>query len=176
MLPPLKPITDKNGDSCSYLTKLAEISEPYLKEYGITLNLKGYEDTCQKYFLMTPDENELAWELAKELNAWGQYIGNYANLIQDLFLDAETDKLSVMSQKSIEFSEKTVASGDRYANTQKEVIAARKKRNALKALYDALQAETEFLERGYYSCKSTAEWALKAQQKGIGQGADSKWQ
>ena len=52
-------------------------------------------------------------------------------------------------------------------DTQKEVIAARKKRNALKALYDAMVAETEFLERGYYSCKSTAEWPLKAQQRGF---------
>ena len=167
MLPPINPIMSNDGKPISYLGKLAEISEPYLKEYGISLNLSGYTETCQRYFSLTPDETEKAWELARELNAWSQYIANYANLIQDLFLDAETEKISVVSQKSIDFSEKTVASGDRYANTQKEVIAARKKRNALKALYDAMVAETEFLERGYYSCKSTAEWPLKAQQRGF---------
>lgn len=170
MLPPITPINDKNGKPVSYLEKLAEISEPYLQEYDIALNLSGYAETCQRYFSLKLDEVEKAWELARELNAWSQYIANYANLIQDLFLDAETEKLSVMSQKSIDFSEKTVASGDRYANTQNEVINARKKRNALKALYDAMVAETEFLERGYYSCKSTAEWPAKNAQRGPSQG------
>lgn len=165
MLPPKFPSTSTDGKSISYLSKLAEISHSYLKEYGICLNLQGYDETCERYFSLKQDELNVAWELAKELNAWSQYISNYANLIQDLYLDAETEKLSVQSEKSIEYSDKTVSSGDRYANTQKEVIQARKKRNALKALYDCMCSEVAFLERGYYSCKSTAEWGQKEQRK-----------
>ena len=164
MLPPSNPIMSNDGKSISYLEKLCEISKPYLAQYKINVNLAGYKETCNKYFTLNQSEHEKAWELAQELNAWSQYLSSYSNLIQDLYLDSETEKKNVQSEKSIEFSDK-VASGDRFANTKTEVISARKKRNALKALYDAFVAEVNFLERAFYACKSTSEWGLKEKNK-----------
>lgn len=160
MFPPKNPVEKTDGASCTYLEKIYEIVKPYLAQYKISLNLKGYKETCDSYFDLTQSDGEAAWKLAQQLNAWSQYISSYANLIQDIYLDAETDKISIQSEKSIEFSEK-VAAGDRYANTKDEVIAARKKRNALKSLYDAMTAEVAFLERAFYACKATNEWAQR---------------
>ena len=164
MLPPKNPIEGKDGNKISHLEKICEIAKPYLDLYKIQINLHGYRETCDAYFSLKQTEYEKAWELAQELNAWSQYISSYSNLIQDLFLDSETEKLSVQSEKSIEFSDK-VATGDRYANTKNEVISARKKRNALKSLYDAMVAEVEFLERAFYACKSTNEWGQKEKNR-----------
>lgn len=160
MFPPKNPIVKTDGTACSYLEKISEIAKPYLAEYKIHLNLSGYRETCDKYFELVQSDGEEAWKLAQQLNAWSQYLSNYANLIQDVYLDAETDKISMQSEKSIGFSEK-VAAGDRFANTTNEVIKARKKRNALKSMYDAMTAEVAFLERAFYACKATNEWAQR---------------
>ena len=164
MLPPVNPIENASGKACSYLERLSEIAEPYLKLYKINLNLSGYSTTCKEYFELKQTETEKAWKLAQELNAWSQYISSYANIIQDIYLDSETEKISVQSEKSIEHSDK-VAAGDRYANTQSAVIQARKKRNCLKALYDAMVAEVNFLERAFYACKSTSEWGQREKNR-----------
>lgn len=160
MFPPKDPVVKADGTGCTYLEKICEVARPYLKEYKISLNLRGYKDACDKYFALNQTDGEAAWKLAQELNAWSQYIASYANLVQDVYLDSETDKISIQSEKSIEFSDK-VAAGDRFANTKDEVIAARKKRNALKSLYDAMTAEVAFLERAFYACKATNEWVQR---------------
>ena len=152
-IPPLKPVDGKK----SYFEKLCEMSQKHLKE--VVLNFDGYEDTVQKYRELKEDDISMAWELTKELNAWSEYFSDISSIIQKKYLDAETDKIEVQSVKSIEHGEKSVSAGDRFANTSQEVINARKERNILKSLYDELSLKIKFLERAYYHCKSTCEWA-----------------
>ena len=158
--PPTNPII-QNGESISYFEKLIMLCSEHLKEDGIVLNFSGYKETIEEYSNLEEADIETAWKLTKELNAWSEYFSEIANLIQVKYLDSETDKIEMQSLKSIEHSDKTVSAGDRYANTTKEVIYTRKKRNALKSLHEELNAKIRFLERGYYHCKSTCEWHNK---------------
>ena len=158
--PPINPMV-QNGKGISYFEKLIEITSPFLKEDGIHLNFTGYKETVEEYISLQENDIDRAWKLTKELNAWSEYFSEIANLIQKMYLDAETDKLEVQSLTSMKYSEKNVSAGDRFANTTKEVIDSRKKRNALKTLHEELVSKIEFLKRGYYHCKSTCEWYNK---------------
>lgn len=159
-LPPLAPITDGNKQM-GYFEKLVRYALDYLKEDGIVLNFKGYTDTLKKYSSLQEEESDKAWELTKELNAWSEYFSSLSNLIQKLYLDSDTDKIEVQAIASLEADAVKVANGERLANKDKAVVNARKKRNTLKAFYDELESKIRFLERAYYHCKSTCEWASK---------------
>lgn len=156
--PPTNPI-ELEGKKISYFKKICLASQIHLREDNIRLNFDGYEETIEDYKSLKEQDLSKAWELTKELNAWSEYFSDIANLIQKKYLDSETEKLEQQSLKSIEHSEKVVSAGDRHANTSRDVINARKKRNILKSLYDELVSKTKFLERAYYHCKSTCEWA-----------------
>ena len=158
--PPVNPLSH-NGNEISYFERLILLNKKYLEEDGIYLNFNGYKETIDEYTTLKENEIEKAWRLTKELNAWSEYFSEVANLIQLKYLDAETDKIEVQSLKSIENSGTSVSAGDRYADTTTEVIYSRKKRNALKSLYEELISKIKFLERGYYHCKSTCEWSNK---------------
>ena len=157
--PPKNPLNFK-GKEMTYFERLILSCSKYLEEDGIYLNFEGYKETISEYSSLKENEIDKAWRLTKELNAWSEYFSEIANLIQKQYLDSETEKIEIQSSKSIEHSDK-VATGDRFANTQAEVIYSRKKRNALKSLYEELLSKIKFLERGYYHCKSTCEWHNK---------------
>lgn len=154
--PPLHPI-QVNGTDRSYFELLVLIANDYLKEDGIKLNFQGYKETIVEYANLKEHETEKAWRLAKDLNTWSEYFSSVANLIQKTYLDAETDKQSAQSIASFDADPNKVANGDRLSNKDTRVISARKKRNALKSLYEELEAKVKFLERAHYHCKSTYE-------------------
>ena len=126
-------------------------AQKYIPE--VPLVFDGYEELLDKYVTLSDLDSNANFEMSKEFQAWFDYISGLANRIQNAFLDAETDKLQVFSQKSLDSSEKNVSAGDRKANTEPEVIMVRKKRNALKSLYDALVARQDFCEKAFYQCK-----------------------
>jgi hypothetical protein len=146
MYPPQKPINNQH----SYFELLCYEAQKYLP---YKLDFDGYEDLVARYRLLSDLDTAANFEMAKEFVTWLEYFSNVANFVQKEFLDAETDKLQIFSAKSIDASDKSVASGDRKANTEPEVIAARKKRNALKSLYDALCSHQDFCEKVFYQCK-----------------------
>ena len=141
ILPPKHPIEGKY----SYFDMLCADAQKYIPH--IPLRFDGYEDLLDKYMALSDLDSNANFEMSKEFQAWFDYIAGLANRIQNAFLDAETDKLQVFSQKSLD------SSGDRKANTEPDVIIARKKRNALKSLYDALVARQDFCEKAFYQCK-----------------------
>ena len=134
---PMPPKTPING-AYDYFDMLCQQASKYL---DIPINFDGYKQVVEKYQSISLSDKDANWELAKELNAWSEYCSDVANYIQNIFLDAETSKIQVYSEKSISFSDKNVSAGDRKANTDKDVIGARNKRNALKALYDSLMSK-----------------------------------
>jgi hypothetical protein len=160
--PPVLPLKTEDGKGMSYFEKLVRMASEYLRKDGINLSFEGYTSTLIDYANMQEHEVDKAWRLTKELNAWSEYFSSIANLIQKMSLDAETDKIEVQATSSIEADAMKVANGERLSNKDPRVIEARKRRNTLKALHDELEAKIKFLERGYYHCKATCEWANKS--------------
>lgn len=159
---PAPPSLTFKGKDIDYFDKLIKAVHIYYPE--LTLCFDGYTETIEEYKHFNQSDTEMAWKLAKELNAWSEYFSDLANLVQQLYLDAETDKLCKQSTQSINYSEKNVSAGDRSANIQPDVVEARKKRNALKSFYDELLAKVKFLERCYYHCKTTYEWGHRLKE------------
>lgn len=147
ILPPKNPVKDR----FSYFNVLCQNAQPYLED--LPLNFTGYTELVDKYVALSDLDTEANFEMSKEFNAWFEYLSEVANAIQNAYLDAETEKIQVLSKSSLSASEKSVAAGDRKANTDPEVIISRKKRNALKSLYDALVARQDFCEKAFYQCK-----------------------
>lgn len=157
--PPKNPLINNNGVNINYFEKLIEISSEYLEKDGIKLSFDGYRETLDDYTTLKEDDTSKAWSLIKELNSWSEYFSSVANLIQKLYLDSETDKIETQAIASIEADATKVANGERLSNKDPKVINARKKRNTLKSLHSELESKIKFLERAYYHCKSTCEWA-----------------
>lgn len=149
-MPPKNPLSG-NG---SYFDVLCQMASKYL---DIGLCFDGYDEVVEKYQKASISNKDENWELAKELNAWSEYCSTIANYIQNQFLDAETTKVQIHSEKSIKFSEKNVSAGERFANTDSEVVKARLKRNSLKSLYDSLIARKDFLDKAFYQCKNNIQ-------------------
>jgi len=149
-MPPKNPLNEKGN----YFDVLCQMASKYL---DIGLYFDGYSEVVEKYQKAAITNRDESWELAKELNAWSEYCSTVANYIQNQFLDAETTKLQVHSEKSIKFSEKNVSAGERFANTDIDVVKARMKRNALKSLYDSLISRKDFLDKAFYQCKNNTQ-------------------
>lgn len=149
ILPPKSPI--KNGQNKTYFDLLCSTVRQYMN--GVNLDFTGYDDLVAEYIAVASHDSDKNFELSKSFNAWYEYISDITNVIQNDFLDAETEKLQVVSEKSILANEKSVSAGDRKANADPDVILARKRRNALKAFYDTLVARQNFCEKAFYQCK-----------------------
>lgn len=155
--PPAASIMTTSNRAINYFELLTIWSMDYLKENNITLNFRGYNETIEAYKNLKEDDTKLAWELSRDLNAWSEYFADVANLIQKLYLDADTEKIEVLAIASFEADDKKVANGERLANKDERVVHIRKKRNTLQSFYDELQSKVKFLERAHYHCKATAE-------------------
>ena len=149
-MPPNAPIKGEYD----YFDILCQNASKYL---DFPIDFTGYKEVINKYRTISLTDRTANWELAKELNAWSEYCSDIASYIGNIFLDAETSKLQITSEKSIGFSEKNVSAGDRKANTDKDVIIARNKRNALKALYESLISKKDFLDKAFYQCKNISQ-------------------
>jgi hypothetical protein len=160
--PPLHPLNCSDGRQISYFELLARWASEHVKKDGIQLNFKGYEETLLDYANLSENQLEHAWKLAKELNTWAEYFSSIANLIQKLYLDAETEKHEVKSLASFEADDKKVANGDRLSNKDSKVVNARKKRNTLKSFHEELESKVKFLERAHYHCKATYDSQVKS--------------
>lgn len=155
--PPAPCIMTTSNRAINYFELLTIWALDYLKEDGVVLNFKGYAETVEAYAHLQESDTKGAWELARDLNAWSEYFSDVANLIQKLYLDADTEKIEVIAQASFEADDKKVANGERLANKDTRVVNIRKKRNTLQSFYDELIAKVKFLERAHYHCKATAE-------------------
>lgn len=147
ILPPQNPI----GGARGYFDLLSSECSKYLEE--IPLDFSGYDVLVDNYLSVSENDSDANYELSKSFNAWFEYFAELSNLIQNKYLDSEADKLMVSATKSILANDKNVSAGDRKANTDVDVMFARKKRNALKSLYDALVARQDFCEKAFYQCK-----------------------
>lgn len=147
LLPPKNPVNGKT----SYFALLCEEAQPHIP--NIPLDFTGYDELVDKYTEVSEHDTDANYTLSKAFNAWFEYYAEIAGIIQNKFLDAETEKLHVQAEKSILASDKNVSAGDRRANTEPEVIAARKRRNVLKSLYDTLVVRSDFCEKAFYQCK-----------------------
>lgn len=159
--PPKFPLK-QNNQSISYFTYLVNSVSSIFEEHGISLNFEGYEDTVEEYRKLNYDEFNKTWELAQQLNAWSEYMASIRSNARKLLQDAETDKLSTIATASVIADSAKVANGDRLANKDENVIGIRRRRNAIEAFCDELDAKISFLERAHYFCKSTCEWQHKA--------------
>ncbi|WPQ59659.1 hypothetical protein [Paenibacillus polymyxa] len=159
--PPVYPLKTIEGKSTSYFRILVLWARDYVQPDGIELNFSGYEKTLEEYADLNENELNKAWKLAKELNTWSEYFSSIANLIQKVYLDAETEKNEVKALASLEADNKKVTNGDRLSNKSEKVVQARKKRNVLKSLHEELCAKVKFLERAHYHCKATYDAQVK---------------
>ena len=155
-LPPNHTITTQNNQLINYFELLVLWTNDILKVNGIQLNFKGYKETIDEYRKLNETNYEKAWQLARDLNAWSEYFSDTANLIQKLYLDADTDRIERTAAISSQCDEKVVANGYRLANQNQEVVAIRRRKNTLQAFYEELKAKVKFLERAHFHCKSTA--------------------
>ena len=146
ILPPRTPINGKH----TFFELLCQMAEPVL---NIKLDFEGYNELIDKYMKTSELDSNANFELSKEFIGWLEYFSDVANYIQNEFLNAETEKLQVVSEKSILSNEKNVSAGDRKANADPDVIIARKRRNILKSLYDSLVSHQDFCEKAFYHCK-----------------------
>lgn len=159
--PPKFPLKQNNQD-ITYFTFLVNSVSSVFAEHGIELNFDGYDATIDNYKNLKHDDFKSAWELAQELNAWTEYISSIRSNARKLLQDTETEKLSTLATASVLADSSRVSNGDRLANKDESVIAIRRKRNAVEAFCDELDAKIEFLERAHYFCKTTCDWQQKA--------------
>ena len=161
--PPKFPLKHNNQE-ITYFDFLVLSVADLFRENALELNFEGYETTIENYRNLKFDDFNKAWELAQELNAWSEYIASIRSNARKMLQDAETDKLSVLATASILADSSKVANGDRLANKDESVVAIRRKRNAIEAFCDELDAKISFLERAHYFCKTTCDWQQKAMQ------------
>lgn len=159
-MPPKNPMRI-NGKDMSYFEVLTLRVQKYVEAEGIKLNFDGYEETVSRYENMKKTDLSEVWEIGQELNAWSEYLSDVRGIIKLLLKDAETEKLSVIATASISADTNKVANGNRLANRDLTVINVRKKRNAFESMLSLLDSKIAFLDKAYYYCKGTCEWASK---------------
>lgn len=164
--PPISPMTitinDKEKD-IDYFEFLVLKANDIMKKDGIKINIKGYKETVEEYKSLQENDLEKMWTLAKDLNAWSEYLSGLCNLIQKYYLDSETKKAEVLSIVSINADQERVTNGKRLADQHKDVILVRQHRNTLQSFYNELEAKVKFLERAHYHCKTTYDNSIKRQ-------------
>lgn len=163
--PPKFPLK-QNNQSITYFEYLVNTVSLIFEENGVNLNFEGYEETVENYRNLKFNDFEKSWQLAQEFNAWTEYIGSIRSNARKMLQDAETDKMATIASASVIADGAKVANGDRLANKDENVINIRRKRNAIEAFCDELDAKMSFLERAHYFCKTTCEWQHKASLMG----------
>lgn len=154
MYPNQKPVSTKTGP-ISLFEKLKKEAEPYIKLDDVEFNFEALDDAMVRFQQLDSANSEGAWEIAQEILAWRDYISSLMALCTRLLKDAETDKMSILSKASVKYDENKVSNGDRLANMDVDVVAARKKRNVLEALHQILESKKETCDMIHYFCKST---------------------
>lgn len=144
-----------------YFNKLLKAAEGVCKQHDIVLNFDGYDDLIAKLQNFNFNNSSEAWEIAKECNAWCEYIGDIKAVIKQELANAETDKKAIISKVSTEKDPSKVANGERLANSCEDVVAIRKQRNTFEALYEMLDDKLQFLIQSHYFARATCEWSNK---------------
>ena len=80
---------------------LAKLINHYLKDEGITLTFKGYNETLRDYFRMDDNNTPVAFELMTHCNLWANYFGDIEGVIQSkaLELQLNIDQLKAQEDK-----------------------------------------------------------------------------
>lgn len=159
-MPPKLPVKI-NGKEMTYFDALVYRVKKYVEAEGMTLNFEGYQETIERYERMKKTNISEVWEIGQELNAWSEYLSDVRGNIKLLLKNTETEKMSIIATASINADTAKVANGNRLANRDVSVIEIRKKRNALEAMLLILDSKIAFLDKAYYYCKGTCEWATK---------------
>lgn len=154
MFPNQKPVVNETG-KISIFEKLKKEADPYLEMNDVEFDFSALDDLFLRFQRLSQSDANAAWNLAQEILAWRDYISSLLALCTRTLKDAETDKISILAQASVRYDEKKVSNGDRLANLDESVVAARKKRNVLEAFHEMLEAKKETCDMMHYFCKST---------------------
>lgn len=141
----------------SYFEWLLNKNKEILAEYGVSVEIKDFNNTIEKLKKLNQDDARAAWELSQELNAWSDYLSDIRSICKKILADLEAEKMAAIATASYAADDKKVANGDRLANKDENVVQARKKRNNIEALCMLLEAKVSFTERAHYACKKTFE-------------------
>ena len=153
-MPPKTPV-NVDGTPMDYFDAIILEVEDIYREANLPLDFTGYLETINNFTELAFDDFETSYQLAEELFAWSDYVNNLKGLTKKLLLDAETEKITEIAKASVKADD--------------NVILARKKRNALEAFYDLLEAKSNLLNQAFYFCKSTCDWERKSQSNWNGQ-------
>lgn len=152
-MPPMK----SNG--VSYFDLLLQDAKDILEENHVRIDISGYNETIYSLYHLEMLQDERAWELSQELNAWSDYFSDINSNCKKILKNLEAEKMAIVAEASINADSTKVSNGDRLANKNSEVVSIRKKRNTMESLCDLLDAKIEYLERAHYMCKKTFELA-----------------
>lgn len=154
MFPNQKPVVNETG-KISIFEKLKKEADPYLEMNDVEFDFSALDDLFLRFQRLSQSDANAAWNLAQEILAWRDYISSLLALCTRTLKDAETDKISILAQASVRYDENKVSNGDRLANLDESVVAARKKRNVLEAFHEMLESKKETCDMMHYFCKST---------------------
>jgi hypothetical protein len=168
MAMPPKFTVNSDGEVKTYFDLLLDRCHGDLD--GIEIEMKGYDDLIEKARKLNLGSPNDAWEISSEANAWSEYIADLKANIYLRLQDLETDKTAEFAEASIKADASVASRGDRAANKDVAVVQARKRRNHMEALYNALQDKQDTLERLHYFCKTTCDWDLQLAEQNKKQG------
>lgn len=153
-LPPARPLN--NGKS-TYLEYFVFAIKNDFKTYGVDLNFAGLTALCQEYLEINYQNLNNCSRMSREFNMWSSYIDSLEGITKKLYLDAETNKINQISVASFLHGGKNKAHGERLANMDANVIAARKTRNSFDSFHECLNALEQFLIRCHHETRFFAK-------------------
>lgn len=153
-LPPSKPLN--NGQS-TYLEYFVSIIKNDFKTYGVDLNFAGLTMLCTEYLNIDYQNLNNCSRMSREFNMWSSYIDSLEGITKKLYLDAETNKVNQISVASFLHGGKNKSHGERLANMDTNVIAARKIRNSFDSFHECLNALEQFLIRCHHETRFFAK-------------------
>ena len=159
--PPALYFNKEGGETISYFESLIEVVRPIFESEGIALNFQGYNELIKDLNSLESEEFDKSWRLARETNAWSEYISDLLGNAKRVLKNAESEKIATLAKASNDADKDKVSNGDRLASKDDRVIAIRIKRNNLEAFVWTLTAKIDFLNRSHYFCKTTCGWTKK---------------
>jgi hypothetical protein len=129
------------------------------------IDLSGFNELVTEYGDMQENDPATAYDLSQRALAWADYLSDMLAACTKYYNNAETDKKATRARSSIMADDKTVARGDRYADQDDAVVAARKKRNEGEAYIRLLEPKVEHCRSIHYHSRQIWEHGLPVQSK-----------
>ena len=154
---PLPSPTPLNNGQSTYLEYFVHIIKNDFKTYGVDLNFAGLTALCKDYLEIDYQNLNNCSRMSREFNMWSSYIDSLEGITKKLYLDAETNKTNQISVASFLHGGKNKSHGERLANMDANVIAARKTRNSFDSFHECLDALEQFLIRCHHETRFFAK-------------------